>query len=150
MSDSRPEILFPLFAGLESLAGVGPKTAKAMTGLAVERPKDLLFTLPHALIDRRRIASVAGAVSGDIVTVSVTVLRHLIPNRKGLPHRVFVQDSQTEFQIVFFRGASDWIEKQLPVGEERLVSGKIEFYESQVQMPHPDHIILWPRGSRKN
>lgn len=141
MSASRPEILFPLFAGLETLAGVGPKTAKAMTGLAVERPRDLLFTLPHALIDRRRITSVVGAVSGDVVTVAVTVLRHLIPNRKGLPHRVFVQDIQTEFQIVFFRGSAEWIEKQLPIGEERLVSGKIEFYESQIQMPHPDHIM---------
>lgn len=141
MTRARPEILYPLFAGLESLTGVGPKTAKALSGLSIEKPKDLLFTLPHSLIDRRRIASVAGKNSGDIVTVEVTVLRHLIPNRKGLPHRVFVEDATTEFQLVFFRGGSDWIEKQLPVGEVRLVSGKIEFYDSQIQMPHPDHIL---------
>lgn len=141
MSSARPESLFPLFAKLETLAGVGPKTAKALSGLSVERPRDLLFVLPHALIDRRRTPSVVGAVAGDIVTVEVTVLRHLMPSRKGLPHRVFVQDSQTEFQLVFFRGSSEWIEKQLPVGETRLVSGKIEFYDSQIQMPHPDHIL---------
>jgi ATP-dependent DNA helicase RecG len=40
----RPEILFPLFAGLESLDGVGPKTAKHYAGLHVETPKDLLLT----------------------------------------------------------------------------------------------------------
>jgi ATP-dependent DNA helicase RecG len=141
MINARPESLFPLFAELSTLAGVGPKTAKAFEGLSVERPKDLLFTLPHSLIDRRRAPSVAGSLSGDIVTVEVTVLRHLIPNRKGLPHRVFVRDSETEFQLIFFRGASDWIDKQLPIGENRLVSGKIEVYDSQIQMPHPDHIL---------
>ncbi|MBU2866298.1 ATP-dependent DNA helicase RecG [Pacificibacter marinus] len=141
MTSVRPESLFPLFADLSTLAGVGPKTAKAFAGLSVERPKDLLFTLPHALIDRRRVPTVIGALSGDVVTVEVTVLRHLFPSRKGLPHRVFVSDSATEFQLVFFRGAADWIEKQLPVNENRLVSGKIEFYDSQIQMPHPDHIL---------
>ncbi|SEL25361.1 ATP-dependent DNA helicase RecG [Pacificibacter marinus] len=147
MSASRPEILFPLFAGLETLAGVGPKTAKSLSGLSVEKPRDLLFTLPHALIDRRRIDTVQGARSGDVVTVEITVLRHLVPNRKGLPHRVFVQDQRTEFQIVFFRGASDWIEKQLPVGETLLVSGKVELYEAQIQIPHPDHILAVDRES---
>lgn len=141
MISARPESLFPLFADLTTLAGVGPKTAKAFSGLSVERPKDLLFTLPHSLIDRRRVPTVVGALSGDVVTVAVTVLRHLFPSRKGLPHRVFVRDSDTEFQLVFFRGAADWIEKQLPVDESRLVSGKIEFYDSTIQMPHPDHIL---------
>jgi ATP-dependent DNA helicase RecG len=49
----RPEVLFPLFAGLETLDGVGPKTAKNFTGLAVETPKDLLLT-PAAGRDRPR------------------------------------------------------------------------------------------------
>lgn len=52
---SRPAVLFPLFADLVTLAGVGPKTAKAMAGLGVERPKDLLFLLPHGGVDRRRL-----------------------------------------------------------------------------------------------
>ena len=40
---SRPEALFPLFADLETLEGVGPKTAQAFAGLGVEKPKDLLI-----------------------------------------------------------------------------------------------------------
>ena len=42
----RPEILFPLFAGLETLDGVGPKTARTFAQMDVEKPRDLLFTLP--------------------------------------------------------------------------------------------------------
>ena len=51
---SRPEALYPLFADLETLEGVGPKTARAFAGLGVEKPKDLLYLLPHAAVDRSR------------------------------------------------------------------------------------------------
>jgi ATP-dependent DNA helicase RecG len=49
---SRPPELFPLFAGLETLEGVGEKTARAFEGLGVQRPKDLLYLLPHSGVDR--------------------------------------------------------------------------------------------------
>ena len=48
---TRPEALFPLFADLETLEGVGPKTAQAFGALGVTKPKDLLYLLPHAAID---------------------------------------------------------------------------------------------------
>ncbi|WP_460273834.1 ATP-dependent DNA helicase RecG [Celeribacter sp. ULVN23_4] len=141
MSGGRPDILFPLFAGLETLAGIGPKTAKLMPALGVERPRDLLFTLPNAVVDRRRRDSLREVVPGSIATVEVTVLRHQPPSRKGLPYRVIVEDRELAFQVVFFRGAPSWIASQLPVGERRLISGKVEMYDGQFQMPHPDHIL---------
>ena len=55
---SRPEALFPLYADLETLGGVGPKTAQAFAGLGVVRPKDLLYLLPHSAVDRSRKASI--------------------------------------------------------------------------------------------
>jgi len=141
MSAGRPDILFPLFAGLETLAGVGPKTAKALPAMGIERPRDLLFTLPHAVVDRRRRDSLREVAPGEIATVEVTVLRHQPPTRKGLPYRVIVEDAEIAFQVVFFRGAPKWIEAQLPIGERRLLSGKVELYDNQYQMPHPDHIL---------
>lgn len=141
MSGGRPDILFPLFAGLETLAGVGPKTAKALPTIGVERPRDLLFTLPHAVVDRRRRDTLREVEPGAVATVEVTVLRHQSPTRKGLPYRVMVEDRELAFQVVFFRGAPKWIEAQLPVGERRLLSGKVELYDGQYQMPHPDHIL---------
>ena len=89
----RPDILFPLFAGLETLAGVGPKTAKALPAIGIERPRDLLFTLPHTVVDRRRRDSLREVAPGEVATVEVTVLRHQPPIRKGLPYRVIVEDA---------------------------------------------------------
>ncbi|MFZ9949729.1 MAG: hypothetical protein ACO3FX_09015, partial [Gemmobacter sp.] len=60
---SRPEILFPLFAEIETLPGVGPKAARALgSGLEIARPRDLIFTLPQAGIERRRGGEVEATV----------------------------------------------------------------------------------------
>ena len=50
---ARPNILFPLFAEVTALAGVGPRIAKLIARLAGPRVADLLWHLPSGLIDRR-------------------------------------------------------------------------------------------------
>ncbi|MGR3530521.1 MAG: ATP-dependent DNA helicase RecG, partial [Sulfitobacter sp.] len=72
----RPEILFPLFAGLETLEGVGPKTARNLEPLGVVAPRDLLFTLPYSGVDRRLLPSLETAVLPATLTVAVTIGTH--------------------------------------------------------------------------
>ncbi|MCX8509953.1 MAG: ATP-dependent DNA helicase RecG, partial [Rhodobacteraceae bacterium] len=138
---SRPPALFPLFADLETLDGVGPKTAKLFPALGIERPRDLLFTLPYAGVDRRLRATIRDLVPPVTVTVEVTVGAHVPPRRKGGPARVFVQDSATEFQLVFFHARGDFLQKLLPTGQRRLISGKVEIFDAIAQMVHPDHVL---------
>ena len=83
---SRPEALFPLFAGLETLEGVGAKTAKALAGLGVDRPKDLLFLLPVAGVDRTRKTSIREVIPPATVTVEVEVGGHFPPREIGRAH----------------------------------------------------------------
>jgi ATP-dependent DNA helicase RecG len=138
---SRPEILFPLFAGLETLDGVGPKTAQAFTALGIERPKDLLFLLPHAAVDRSRKASIRDVVPPCTVTVEVEVGGHLPPRQKGRPYRIWVRDAALEFQVVFFHARGDYLQKLLPTGARRLISGKVELFDNIAQMVHPEHVL---------
>ncbi len=137
---SRPEALFPLFAELETLEGIGAKTAKAMAGLSVLRPKDLLFLLPVAGVDRTRRASVRDVLPPATVTVEVEVGGHFPPRGKG-PYRVMVRDAGFEFQLVYFHARGDFLQKLLPTGQRRLVSGKVELFDGIAQMPHPDHVL---------
>ena len=137
---SRPEILFPLFAGLDTLDGVGPKTAKAFEGLGIFKPKDLLFLLPHTGVDRRRKASVRDVTPPCTVTVEVEVGSHFAPRGKG-PYRIMVRDSALEFQLVFFHARADYLQKLLPTGQRRLISGKVELFDGIAQMAHPDHVM---------
>ena len=104
---ARPEPLFPLFAGIETLPGIGAKTARAMASLAIANPRDLLLTLPAGGIDRTPVASIRDAPLPGVVTVPVTVVRHLPPPSPGRPYRVEVEDARTAFHVVYFRGAAE-------------------------------------------
>ncbi len=137
----RPEVLFPLFSTLETLPGVGPKTAKLLANMDIQAPRDLLMTLPTAGVDRQLMGSVLAVVAPQTVTVDITVERHRPAGQKGRPYRVDVSDAQTTFQLVFFHARPDFLLGQLPEGERRIVSGRIEIFDGILQMVHPDHIL---------
>ena len=137
----RPEVLWPLFGRLENLDGIGPKSAEALAHGHIEKPRDLLFTLPNSGVDRSRRASVLEVQAPAICTVEVMVGAHNAPSQRGRPYRVMVEDAQTTFQLVFFRSHGDYLRKQLPTGQRRVVSGKVEMFDSVAQMVHPDHIL---------
>jgi ATP-dependent DNA helicase RecG len=137
----RPEQLFPLFVSLETLEGVGPKTARQMGQLAIETPRDLLFALPYAVVDRRRRDTIRGVALPSTVTVEVTIGAHRPSRNRGGAYRVHVDDARADFQLVFFHARGDFLKRQLPPGSKRVVSGKLELFDGVAQMVHPDHIL---------
>ncbi|PKA39866.1 ATP-dependent DNA helicase RecG [Rhizobium sullae] len=145
----RPTILDPLFSPVSALPGVGPKIAELLVKLlGRENPEDtriidLLFHAPHSLIDRRNQPGVARAPQGAIVTITARVDRHQPPPRgkSNIPYRVFLHDETGELNLVFFRGQAAWLDKQLPIDEEVVVSGKIDWFNGRATMVHPDYIV---------
>jgi len=146
----RPDILTPLFASVTTLPGIGPKLSVALAKLlhgpdpsAQARVGDLLFHMPSHIIDRRNRPHISEAAEGVLATIAVRVDRHQPPPRGNpkVPYRVFVHDETGELGLVFFRGQSQWLEKQLPVGEERVVSGRVEWFNGRPTMVHPDYIV---------
>ena len=136
----RPEVLFPLFAQVTTLPGVGPKIGKLIERLAGPHVVDLLWHLPSGIIDRRFSPKIAEAAEGIVATLTVTVDRHEPAARRGLPYRVRCRDETGFLTLVFFNGREDYLNKILPEGEVRVVSGRIEEYHGGLQMTHPDHI----------
>ncbi len=137
----RPEILFPLFADLTKLDGIGPKTALHFQQLAIEKPRDVLFAIPYSGIDRRRRDTIQGANFPEVLTVEIEVDSHRVPRSKGGAYRIVVSDAQITFQLVFFHARTDYLQKILPIGERKIVSGRIEVFDGVAQMVHPDHIV---------
>ncbi|SLN15835.1 ATP-dependent DNA helicase RecG [Roseisalinus antarcticus] len=136
----RPEALWPLFGALETLDGIGPKTAKTLADAGIEKPKDIAYSLPYAGVDRSLRATVREVQPPDVATVEVLVGRHHPAPARGRPHRVSVRDAETDFTLVFFHARAEYLQRQLPTGQRRIVSGKIEHFDGAVQMVHPDHI----------
>lgn len=137
----RPEELFPLFAGVETLTGIGPKAAAALEPLGITRPRDILLTLPQGGVDRRRRASVRDVTPPCVATIAVTVTAHRPSGRPSGPYRIDVTDDAAEWSIVFFRARGAWLEAQLPIGARRVVSGKLDLFEGRAQMVHPDYML---------
>ncbi|WBU54290.1 ATP-dependent DNA helicase RecG [Paracoccus sp. SCSIO 75233] len=138
----RPPVLFPLFAGVETLPGIGPKAAAALENIGVTRPRDLIFTLPNSGIRRRAVNAVAELRPPEIATITVTPDRHAAPTARGRPYRVICSDGHGgDLVLIFFHARRDWLERELPVGQKRIVSGKVELFDGIAQMVHPDHIL---------
>src|ERR1700735_4910034 len=124
----RPSILFPLFADIRSLAGVGPKLEKLIAKVAGPKLADLVFDLPGGVIDRSYRPKLIAAEPGRIATLEVNVLDHLPPRVKSQPYKVRVSDDSAIMELVFFRAAPEYLNSILPLGSRRIVSGRVETF----------------------
>lgn len=138
---SRPEILFPLFAECSSLPGIGPKAMQALGRLGLTRLRDLLFHLPHSVIDRRLRESLLELDPGQTVTFPAQIGAHRPGRTSSQPYRVSVEGGGVALELVFFRARSDWLTRLLPEGARRVISGKIELFDGRWQITHPDHVL---------
>ena len=143
----RPALLNPLFAPVTSLSGVGPKQDKLFRYLLGrdETPRlvDLLLHLPASVIDRRARPKIRDAVPGTVVTLEVTIDRHRpTPGRNPrAPHLVYASDETGDVVLTYFRAQPGYVEKLLPVGSKRYVSGTAQMYDGTLQITHPDRVV---------
>lgn len=146
----RPVALTPLFASAQSLTGIGPRLILLLKkclmlppGISEPRVLDLLWHMPAGIIDRRAEPSSRDAVPGSVVTLKVRVLKHKAPPRGNnkAPYKVTCEDDTGKIDLIFFHAERKFIETQLPEGEERYISGRVERYGETLQMAHPDYIV---------
>ncbi len=144
----RPPILNPLFASVTALPGIGPKLAKIFArlfGRDGEPPRviDLLFHLPTGFVDRRNRPKLSEVVPDTVATVAVTVERHRPPpaHRPRAPYNIDAADDTNTLTITYFNARRDYLEKLLPEGEVRYVSGVVTLYDGHLQMLHPDRVV---------
>jgi ATP-dependent DNA helicase RecG len=153
----RPPRLASLFATARALKGVGPRIEGLLNKLVAPRHQgaharaiDLLWHLPVGVIDRARVPSIAQAKVGELATLEVRVAEHRPGGgRRGAraPYRVLVEDETGALELVYFKADPNYLKRLLPVGETRLVSGKVEAYDGWLQMPHPDHVASIEGGN---
>jgi RecG-like helicase/very-short-patch-repair endonuclease len=147
----RSESLYFLFSPVTRIKGIGPKAAKDLARLlpavtareenTVPLVRDLLFHLPVAILDRRFTCPLREAKDGVVATFVVTVNEHLPPKRRGKsPYKVMCSNETGDITLIFFHASEDYLLKALPVGQQRVISGKVEHFDFHIQMSHPDII----------
>ncbi len=144
----RPPLLNPLFATLSALPSIGPKVEKLfqrLIGRDGEPPRiiDLLFHMPTGYVDRRNQPKLSAVTPDTVVTVAVTVDRHRPPppDRPRTPYNIETSDDTNTLTITYFNARRDYLEKLLPEGKTRYVSGTATLYDGHLQMVHPDRVV---------
>ena len=141
----RPQILFPLFAEVSTLKGVGPRVLPLVQKLAGPLVRDVLFLSPSGLIVRRPMTA-ANAVEGQVGVFEVVIDRLIVPGKPGVPIKVRASDDTGFVHMIWFGGSAQHIDRLLPKGQKRLVSGKVERFNAEVQIVHPDIFTLEQAG----
>lgn len=150
-SSLRPKALYPWFTPLSSLKGIGPATLAGLLrllppsrhgGQTTAVVRDLLFILPHAVIDRRFVTPIESAAVGSYAMLELIVQEHHAPpiKRKSLPYRIVANDDSGTLLITYFHVKGDYLLRQLPVGARRIIGGVVELYDGHKQISHPDII----------
>src|SRR5262249_2395988 len=148
-SNMRPPVLMRLSAPLSALPGIGPKPEKVFARLLGrgegEPPRliDLLFHLPSGFVDRRNQPKLSEVTPDTVVTVAVTVDRHRPPppNRPRVPYNIEASDDTNTLTITYFKARRDYLQKLLPEGELRYVSGVATLYDGHLQIVHPERVV---------
>jgi ATP-dependent DNA helicase RecG len=136
----RPDILNPLFAEVEVLKGIGPTLAKPLHRLKLDRVVDILFHLPVSWIDRKKVARLDVADVGRTIIVELTARDYRQSGGRG-PFRIHAEDAGGDYITLTYFNNPGWGKKQLPLGEARIVSGRLDRYGQDLQMVHPDYVL---------
>ena len=129
-----------LLSNINSINGIGAKTASLFKKKNINTIFDLLWNLPRDFVDRGSIYSVNQLEIGKIQTIKVLVKKYNFPRIRNLPNRVTCEDPTGKIDCVFFNSYEGYIRKILPLNQEVTISGKINFYNKKYQIVNPNHI----------
>ncbi len=152
----KKELFDFLTTDLQFIKGVGPVLAARFDEvLGGRRILDFLLHKPAYVRPRALIDSVVNVTAGDLITIPVTVKSHKpggkFKNGGVRPTQIICNDKFGATLTLQFFGSSFldyWLEK-LPIGSERVVSGRLEFNNySGAVINHPDFIETPERAGK--
>jgi ATP-dependent DNA helicase RecG len=122
---------------------VGPKLAAGLTAMGIETVLDLLTHYPRRYVDRTQRAEIAELAVGDEATVDAevrSVSARRTRDRKRTIVTATVYDGTGLLGLVFFN--QPWRERQLAVGTQVSLFGKVETYRGKRQLTNPAVDVL--------
>lgn len=137
----RDPVLYPFYADIASLPGVGPKVKPLLARLiGGETLMDLLFHLPVSWIDRRNRATFEETKFDEVATVTGVVDAVNLSKGKW-PSRIRLRDETGFLTLVYFHANPQWLERTFRVGETIMASGLVQDHQGGRQITHPDHVL---------
>ncbi len=136
---------------IEFLKGVGPSKGELLKKeLGIFVFQDLLMHFPYRYVDKTRFHRI-GEINyqSDVVQLR-GILRRLNSVGEGRKKRLVgsFRDDSGVIELVWFKGAH-WLEKNLLIGGEYVVFGKINNFKGKITIPHPEIEKVTPENTTK-
>ncbi len=136
---------------IEYLKGVGPMRGDLLRKeLNIFTVRDLLLHFPLRYVDKTNFLLIKD-ISDESDTVQLRgVLRRLETLGEGTKKRIVgkLRDETGAIDLVWFKGLN-FLEKQLQVGSEYIAYGKVNDFNDQYNIPHPEMELVSTEAVQK-
>jgi ATP-dependent DNA helicase RecG len=128
-----------LYAGLQSINGVGPRNAQYFEKLGIQTIYDLLHFFPRKYQDFSQLKTINQIMYGEEVTLTGILLGELV-NKKAKNSKLSISegilsDSTGTIKLTWFN--QPFLINQLKAGLPIVVSGKVDHFRGRLVMPSP-------------
>ena len=123
-----------LLSDINTITGIGTKTANLLRKKNINTVFDLLWSLPRDYVDRRNLVKINELQIGKVQTIIVDINKYNFPRVRNLPNKVICKDDTGELDCIFFNSYEGYIKKILPINSRVTVSGKIGYYKKKYQI----------------
>ncbi len=133
--------MLSLDTSLEYLKGIGPERAALLKNvLGLRTVSDLLEFYPLRYLDKSRVVKISELhpqISNEIQLKGIiTEVREVGSGRQKRLLAKFADTTGT-LELVWFQ-YSKWMRDQLPLQKEIFIFGRLNFFNQQFSMPHPE------------
>ena len=137
-----------LLTPLRNLSGFTDRSMKLYERLLLKRSLDfekelkvidLLYHKPEKVLFRKENPDLRTVQDGDLITVKVVVDDYKIPYKNYQPHKILCHNQTGFITVVYFK-ILDYMKPMFKEGNEIIISGKVEKFNNELQMTHPDYV----------
>ncbi len=136
----RPEKLNYILSSISSLKGIGPKLEKIINKLGIYKNIHFVWNIPNNILERKYYENIHDAEINTLVTLNLKIIKHEPSRFKRQPYRIKFICGNTNIDLVYFNARHPMLRQMLPVNENKLISGKLEYFRNNFQITHPSDV----------
>ena len=138
----KPSILNYYFLSLEQIHGIGKKIYADLQKICGKHLIDLLFHVPKYYKHKIYVASLLHIKPEHHYILPITIHAHHPPARKHLPYKIEAYDCHGHsLNIIYFHVNQKWLQHSYKLEQSYVIIGKIDYYNQQWQMVHPEKLL---------
>ncbi|RUM87044.1 MAG: DNA helicase RecG [Thermodesulfatator sp.] len=131
----RQELQTPV----QYVKGVGPKLAARLASRGLHTVEDLLYFLPRAYEDRRRLTPIREARIGERVVVQgEVVMSGPVHFKRRKVYEVLLSDGTGILALKWFHFRENFLKEAFQPGKTVIVSGEVSRFGGRLEMVHPE------------